>query len=138
MFFTTSTCASLAARLLLLDPVLNGLTSSLAHDSTVIKDAYPKSSYHYLLLPRSPFPLPSSLPGAPSSLTTAELSSLQRFLTLPKETVLHVLDLMEETLAEVVTSLEDTMRKERGWEGVVDVQMGFHAVPSMRCESFSA
>ena len=100
--------------------------------STLIKDAYPKSSYHCLLLPRAPFALPPSPSGSPRSLGTAELSSLQRVLTLPKETILHVLDLMEETLGEVVTSLEETMRKERGWEGVVDLRWGFHAVPSMK------
>lgn len=87
-----------------------------------IKDAYPKSIYHYLILPR----IPSRTPNVPAS----SLDSLSAFLRLPKEQALVLLDGLEEAANEATVLIEERMRTQHGWKWPVEV--GFHAVPSMQ------
>lgn len=97
----------------------------------VINDLYPKSTYHYLILPRLPFPLKDG-----SHLTEHDLTSLQAFVKgvggseKKKKVVLEVLEGLEEMVEVVEERMRERMRREKGFEW--EVVWGFHAVPSMK------
>jgi len=85
-----------------------------------IFDAFPKAKYHFLVLPRLPF--------TAAEISEREIDSLESLLLHPERNV--VLDELEKMADEVVEMVRDEMGKSEGWEWGVNV--GFHAVPSMR------
>ena len=102
---------------------------------SILKRASPHQllgKYHFLILPRLPLTLPT-----PSTSTSrsdqidyhpTDLYSLRTVLAHP-----HPLILLEELKRAAVDCVEmvmDEMRKTEGFEW--DVQVGFHAVPSMK------
>jgi hypothetical protein len=93
------------------------------YPSLTIRDGFQKATYHLLILPRLPFPLPDG-----STLGTEPLDSLQSFLRLEPSLALAILDSLEEAakVAEAITKKQ--MRDERGWEW--ETFYGFHAVQS--------
>ncbi|GHJ87757.1 hypothetical protein NliqN6_4159 [Naganishia liquefaciens] len=128
----------------------------LLHDSHTVTvfDKFPKAKYHFLVLPRIPFPLASedvaggssetetqsesdlSASDAPSSMSSnplpsASLTSLHALLTkVPCAKALQVLESLRQASLEVVEMIRDEMLKTEGFEWGIEV--GFHAVPSMR------
>ena len=95
-----------------------------------IFDAFPKAKYHFLILPRFPFP-PASLPDSDESLVPlAALEDLRSLLLKGGKHRDDVLAAMAETAREVEEMIRDEMIKTEGFEWKVDI--GFHAVPSMR------
>ncbi|KAI0316693.1 HIT-like domain-containing protein [Amylostereum chailletii] len=86
--------------------------------SLTIFDGYPKSIFHFLVLPRPT-----------NALNIFDLADLPTLLrkdkTLAKETLL----MLREEAGRVRTSIHEEMRKRYGFRW--DVWIGFHAVPSM-------
>ncbi|KAJ9108715.1 hypothetical protein QFC21_000035 [Naganishia friedmannii] len=114
----------------------------LLHDpwTLTIFDKFPKAKYHFLILPRVPSSSSSDDAGhgndnqddeSLSAISPRSLISLHSLLTTttPAE-ALAVLRHLEETSLEVVDMVKDEMMKTEGFEWTVEV--GFHAVPSMR------
>ncbi|KAJ9127763.1 hypothetical protein QFC24_000046 [Naganishia onofrii] len=115
----------------------------LLHDSwtLTIFDKFPKAKYHFLVLPRVPFPLNNSSNDddelddpndiAEQTILPRSVTSLHSLLTQTATTeALTVLRRLEQTSLEVVEMVKDEMMKTEGFEW--GVQVGFHAVPSMR------
>ncbi|CED82130.1 Amino acid transporters [Phaffia rhodozyma] len=94
----------------------------------VIKDGYPKSTFHYLILPRIPFS--AHVSTSEVTLGAEELNSLRSTLQLDKEIVLDLLDGMEDVVRDLEASIQTDMRRTKGHEW--DILAGFHAVPSMK------
>ncbi|GAA5983614.1 hypothetical protein JCM11641_007300 [Rhodosporidiobolus odoratus] len=95
-----------------------------ADDKTVtIFDGYEKAKYHFLVMPRDPFPLDDG-----TKLPSGHLESLSKLLKSQHK--LEVLKALERQADEVKEMIQDEMQKEEGWTW--DVQIGFHAVESMR------
>ncbi|KAM0791272.1 hypothetical protein ACM66B_005748 [Microbotryomycetes sp. NB124-2] len=88
-----------------------------------IFDGYEKSKFHFLVLPRDPFILSSG-----SKIPSQNLASLNLLLRTPS--CLEVLSTMSQQAQTVVTMIQDEMQKRFG--RVWNVQVGFHAVESMR------
>ena len=86
-----------------------------------IFDAYPKAKYHFLILPRYPFPHKCSIDY---------LHDLSSLLRAPKEIRKAVVEEVRSMAGEVVEMIKDEMMKTEGFTWGVD--LGFHAVPSMR------
>lgn len=84
-------------------------------------DAYPKARYHFLVLPKLPFP-------GDTGLLEGNLDSLAALLRHPARGA--VVDAMAAAADEVVEMVRDEMHKTEGFEWGVNV--GFHSVPSMR------
>lgn len=97
----------------------------------VVFDSYPKAKYHFLVLPRYPFP-PQSDPDSDESIVSIEtlddLKSLLRKAGADQRE--EVLRAMAETAREVEEMIRDEMLKTEGFEWKIDV--GFHAIPSMK------
>ncbi|KAJ7582769.1 HIT-like domain-containing protein [Mycena floridula] len=91
-----------------------------AHTNTslTIYDAFPKSIFHFLVLPR-----PSS------QLSLSNLSSLQSLLKCDKTLAKECLDALATDAAAVRTEIETEMRDRYGF--VWPIWTGFHAAPSM-------
>lgn len=96
-----------------------------------IFDAYPKAKYHFLVLPRYPFP-PNWDPEGEDSI--AELDWLDSLKTLllraPRQVRDEVIAGLADCANEVEEMIRDEMKKTEGFDWGVDV--GFHAVPSMK------
>lgn len=111
-----------------------------------IYDAYPKSIFHFLVLPRVVSPPPSSKetttkidaettpetesPTVNPSVT--DLSSLRALLNtknITKEQVKEVVLMLKEEASKVKAEIEQEMEKRYGF--VWDVWIGFHGTPSM-------
>ncbi|EJD46088.1 HIT-like protein, partial [Auricularia subglabra TFB-10046 SS5] len=92
------------------------LFSHTEHTLTVF-DAYPKSLFHLLVLPRTP-----ALGNA------SDLESLQTLLR-DKTRAKTVLDALAADAEAAKTKIVEEMRERYGWTW--GVRMGFHAVPSM-------
>ncbi|WWC58533.1 uncharacterized protein I303_101076 [Kwoniella dejecticola CBS 10117] len=94
-------------------------------------DAYPKAKYHFLVLPRYPFP-PQSDPDSKKSI--ANLDSLDDLKSLLLKTSPaareEILQDMANMASEVEEMIRDEMLKSEGFEWKVDI--GFHAIPSMK------
>lgn len=125
----------------------------LAHAVPEIDQCLTSAKYHFLALPRIPFHLsadagaetskPESRSESDSSATDSQfsisrsavpsgaLTSLHSLITnLPATTALQVLETLRQTSLEVVDMIKDEMLKTEGFEWGIEV--GFHAVPSMR------
>lgn len=88
------------------------------------------AKYHFLVLPRIPLKLPST-PSSPAlDLTPNDLFSLKNLLQAPSPSASRVLAVLKEAGDEVKSMIEDEMEKTEGF--VWGVQMGFHAIPSMK------
>jgi aprataxin len=106
-----------------------------------IYDAYPKSIFHFLVLPRATSP-GSTKPVSPKTNGEAtprirlpsafDLSSLRTLLNsknIDKQAAKGVLTSMKDEGMKVKSEIEQEMEKRYGF--VWDVWLGFHAVPSM-------
>jgi len=87
-------------------------------ETLTIFDAYPKSTFHFLVLPRITPPL-----------TVFDLSSLRTLLNTDKAKAREVLTRLNEDAKGVKGMIEEEMKKRYGFQW--GVWMGFHAVPSM-------
>ncbi|KZP20762.1 HIT-like protein [Athelia psychrophila] len=83
-----------------------------------IFDAYPKSVFHFLILPRIRPPL-----------TVFDLASLRTLLKADKAHARSVLDALSEEAEKTKRLIREEMGKRYGYEW--DIWTGFHAVPSM-------
>ncbi|EIW73692.1 hypothetical protein TREMEDRAFT_59866 [Tremella mesenterica DSM 1558] len=94
-----------------------------------IHDAYPKSKYHFLILPRFPYPPEADLERDKSILPLGVFDSLETFLMKGGEHRWTVLQQMVNMARDVEEMIRDEMFKTEGftWK----IYMGFHAVPSM-------
>ncbi|BGP16410.1 hypothetical protein JCM10213_004034 [Rhodosporidiobolus nylandii] len=89
----------------------------------VIFDGFEKAKYHFLVMPRDPFPLPSGEKVPPK-----DLDSLNALLS--GDHALEVLKELERQAEEVKETIQEEMVKKEGWAW--DVQVGFHAAESMK------
>ncbi|KAJ9104787.1 hypothetical protein QFC19_003928 [Naganishia cerealis] len=109
----------------------------LLHDphTLTIFDRFPKAKYHFLILPRIPFPVgdedDDDEDKAIETVPRNALASLHALLTTAsRATALAVLHKLQQASLEVVEMVKDEMGKTDGFEWGIEV--GFHAVPSMR------
>ncbi|TFK42641.1 HIT-like domain-containing protein [Crucibulum laeve] len=86
--------------------------------SLTIYDAYPKSMFHFLILPRVQEPL-----------TTTELGSLRSLLKINKERAKEVITGLHEDAKAAKKEIEEEMLRRYGFKW--DVWTGFHGAPSM-------
>lgn len=94
--------------------------------SITIFDAYPKSHFHFLILPRA---------NAYPPLTIFDLANLGSLLKCDKDLAKQVLRDLAEDTKRVKKSIEEEMLKRFGFKW--DIWVGFHAVPSMEYVWFS-
>ncbi|KAI9064478.1 hypothetical protein FKP32DRAFT_1570725 [Trametes sanguinea] len=88
-------------------------------DYTVtIKDAYPKSYFHRLVLPRIYLPIEPE-----------QVRDLRSLLCLPREQARAILLALKRDAEVAKREMEQEMREQHGF--VWPIQMGFHAVPSL-------
>ncbi|GAA6061473.1 hypothetical protein JCM10212_002552 [Sporobolomyces blumeae] len=93
-------------------------------DATLtIFDGFEKAKFHFLVLPRDPFPLANG-----GILASSSLDSLSTLVKSPDK--LQVLRALKRQAFEVKEMIEDEMQKEYGWTWAIHV--GFHAVESMK------
>lgn len=94
-------------------------------------DAYPKAKYHFLVMPRYPFP-PQNNPDSTKSIVRLEhLDDLRSLLTkTSREAREQIVGQLAETAREVEEMIRDEMVKSEGMEWKIDV--GFHAIPSLK------
>lgn len=103
-----------------------------------IFDRYPKAKYHFLVIPRYPFP-PLSVAenngnAASSIVKLEELDDLKSLLRRAKRDARgDVIQAMANMANEVEEMIRDEMEKTEGFVWKIDV--GFHAIPSMKCGS---
>jgi len=92
----------------------------------VIFDAYPKSIFHFLVLPRIQEP----------TLSVSRLNNLHSLLSGDKETAKGVIGGLAEDAAQAKKEIEDEMVNKYGFKW--GVWTGFHGAPSMAyvCISF--
>ncbi|GAA5850487.1 hypothetical protein JCM8547_001890 [Rhodosporidiobolus lusitaniae] len=88
-----------------------------------IYDGFEKAKYHFLIMPRDPFPLEKG-----GNVKSSELGSLGKLLK--SEDRMEVVKALERQAEEVKEMIEDEMQKEEGF--VWPVQIGFHAAESMK------
>lgn len=112
----------------------------LTHNDQCIAifDAFPKAKYHFLILPRHPFP--STRDSSDTSDTDDQherslcrlddLNDLSSVLLRTGPAREQILDAMINLAKEVEEMIQDEMMKTEGF--VWGVDMGFHAVPSMQ------
>lgn len=87
--------------------------------SLTLFDAFPKSIFHFLILPRV----------TESSLTVSELSSLKSLLKCDKDTAKEVILALKEDAAALKQDIEAEMMQRYGFKW--GIWTGFHAAPSM-------
>jgi aprataxin len=94
----------------------------LTHTKTslTIFDAYPKSIFHFLIIPRL---------KASTRLSETDLTSLQTLLRSDKEHAKDVLLSLKKDSEEVTEMIKEEMQKRFGFKWRIWV--GFHAVPSL-------
>lgn len=104
------------------DPATLPLSILFEHTakSLTIFDAYPKSHFHFLILPRA---------NAYSSLTLSDLANLGNLLKCDKTSAKELLTDLAEDASRVRKIIEDEMLKRFGFKW--EIWTGFHAVPSM-------
>lgn len=96
-----------------------------------IFDAYPKAKYHFLVLPRYPFPSQSDPDSKSSIVKLEQLEDLRSLLLKTNRDVRdQIIQAMANMANEVEEMIRDEMVKTEGFEWKIDV--GFHAIPSMR------
>ncbi|KAM0753070.1 hypothetical protein T439DRAFT_311739 [Meredithblackwellia eburnea MCA 4105] len=100
----------------------------ISDDYTVaIFDGYEKAKYHFLVMPREPFKYTNES-GAPLIVPPKDLVTLNALLR--SSHALPVLRSLQKAGSTVKAMIQDEMLKDEGW--VWDVQVGFHAVESMK------
>ncbi|KAL8281116.1 hypothetical protein RQP46_006474 [Phenoliferia psychrophenolica] len=90
-------------------------------ETITIFDGFEKAKYHFLCMPRDPFPSEKKIPSK-------DLVSLSALLS--SASALEILLALKKSAEGVKTMIEDEMLKTEGW--VWGVQVGFHASESMR------
>jgi aprataxin len=85
----------------------------------VIFDAFPKSIFHFLILPRLQEPI----------LSASRLNNLQSLLSGDKETAKELIEGLAEDAKQVKKDIEDEMLNKYGFKW--EVWIGFHGAPSM-------
>ncbi|CCM02411.1 uncharacterized protein FIBRA_04509 [Fibroporia radiculosa] len=102
------------------DPNTLPLSIRLTHttDTLTVFDAYPKSIFHFLVLPRIVPPL-----------TASNLSNLRSLLKCDKNLARKVLEKLNRDAQGVRAMIEDEMVKRYGFKW--GIWTGFHAIPSM-------
>ncbi|KAI0721055.1 hypothetical protein C8T65DRAFT_735544 [Cerioporus squamosus] len=102
------------------DPATLPDTIRLCHSDVTVTvfDKYPKSIFHFLLLPliRAPY-------------TAADLRDLRSVLQLPREQAKALLQHMRRDALVAKALIEEEMLARHSFKW--DIQMGFHAVPSL-------
>ncbi|KAJ3486610.1 hypothetical protein NLI96_g4134 [Meripilus lineatus] len=88
--------------------------------SITIIDAYPKSRFHFLILPRA---------SAYPPLTVSNLANLRSLLKCDKDRAKEVLTDLSEDAKRIRTCIEEEMVKRFGFKWAI--WTGFHSVPSM-------
>lgn len=103
-----------------------------SNPSTIaIFDAYPKAKYHFLVLPRYPFPPQSNPDSTRSIVQLNHMDDLRSLLLKPsREAREQVINALADAAREVEEMIRDEMVKEEGVEWKIDV--GFHAIPSLK------
>ncbi|WVQ85417.1 hypothetical protein IAT38_007582 [Cryptococcus sp. DSM 104549] len=104
----------------------------ISNENTLaVFDAFPKAKYHFLVMPRYPFP-PQSDPDSRESIVPLDVLDNLTSLLLRggKRQREEVLRAMADTAREVEEMIRDEMLKTEGFEWDIDV--GFHAIPSMK------
>jgi aprataxin len=96
---------------------------SLTSKSLTIFDVYPKSIFHFLILPR-----------VTPKLTVFHLASLRTLLKTDKAKAKEVLNGLNEDAQTVKGMIQDEMMKRYGFQW--GIWMGFHAVPSMESDLY--
>ncbi|KAI5453135.1 aprataxin-like protein [Naganishia albida] len=124
----------------------------LLHDphTVTVFDKFPKAKYHFLVLPRIPFVDGSATEASDAdtqsdsnsstestssavhpAISANALASLHALLSTTSSAIsLRILRMLQQTSLEVVEMVKDEMLKTEGFEWGIEV--GFHAVPSMR------
>ena len=87
-----------------------------------IYDGFPKSTFHFLVLPRFPQPSDADVP-------LADLSSLRTLLRKDKARAKDIILAMKEDALSVQKDIETEMIRLNGFKW--DVWTGFHGAPSM-------
>jgi hypothetical protein len=99
-----------------------------------IFDAYPKAKYHFLVIPRYPFPVPGLSDAGSWATSAVRLNALDDLKSLLRNDSTSgrsaVLDSLASMATEVEEMVKDEMLKTEGFEW--DVDIGFHAIPSMK------
>lgn len=93
---------------------------SYKEKTITIFDAFPKSMFHFLILPRT---------SAFTPLSVFDLSSLRTLLRRDKTKAKEVIVALKEEAKNLRTSIEEEMIDRYGFKW--DIWMGFHPVPSM-------
>lgn len=88
-------------------------------ETLTIYDAFPKSLFHFLILPRV---IPQ--------FETSDLNSLRTLLKRDKARAKHVLTVLRDESIALRKEIEDEMIKRYGFKW--GIWVGFHAVPSMQ------
>ncbi|KAJ3742164.1 HIT-like domain-containing protein [Lentinula detonsa] len=88
--------------------------------SLTIYDSYPKSIFHFLVLPRV---------EAGSSVGIDDLESLKTLFAHGRESAQHVLNALNEDAQEVKREIEQEMQERYGFKW--PIWIGFHGAPSM-------
>ena len=96
---------------------------SLTSKSLTIFDVYPKSIFHFLILPR-----------VTPMLTVFHLASLRTLLKTDKAKAKEVLNGLNEDAQTVKGMIQDEMMKRYGFQW--GIWVGFHAVPSMESDLY--
>jgi len=103
------------------DPASLPLSVLFHHSATSLTlfDAFPKSIFHFLILPRV----------TESSLTVSELTSLKTLLKCDKDKAKKVILALREDAAALKQDIEAEMMQRYGFKW--GIWTGFHAAPSM-------
>jgi hypothetical protein len=108
------------------DPVTIPSSILFSHTSTslTIYDAFPKSMFHFLILPR-----------ATENVAASDLASLRSILKGDKSYAKEVINALAEEAKILRKEIEGEMLKRYGFKW--GIWTGFHAVPSMEYASFN-
>ncbi|KAI5481746.1 hypothetical protein MNV49_000023 [Pseudohyphozyma bogoriensis] len=101
----------------------NGVYLTSDDHTLTIFDGYEKAKYHFLVLPREPFKL-----AAGGTVPKRDLDSLTTLFKSPHTK--EVLEALKVAGEKVKAMIEDEMVKDEGFKW--DIQVGFHAVESMK------
>jgi aprataxin len=98
----------------------NSVLFSHSESTLTVYDAYPKSIFHFLILPRLPSP----------QLSVHDLDCLKTILESDKTQAKEVINALKTEATNLRKDIEGEMLNRYGFKW--DVWIGFHAVPSMR------
>lgn len=101
------------------DSLPNSIRFSYSDTTLTLYDAYPKSIFHFLILPR-----------AFKSTKLAETDSLRTLLLGDKKKAKEIISTLKDEAGDLRLEIEKEMVKRYGFKW--EIWAGFHAVPSMR------